>query len=168
MAAGTLVFAWGNPSRGDDALGPEFLVRMEAWLGASDRGRVVECLADFQLQPEHAIDIDGRALVLFVDACANCASPFSFSQVTVRRDPSFTSHAMTPGALLAAYEQVYARPAPPSYTLGHRFELGEALGSAAQRNLDAALAMAQTLLETPSPAAWDRMARDPERDLTGL
>jgi hydrogenase maturation protease len=170
MAAGTLVFAWGNPSRGDDALGLEFLVRIEAWLAATGRGRVAECLADFQLQPEHVIDLHGRALVLFVDACADCAPPFSFSRVTVERDPSFTFHSMTPGALLAAYAQVYARRAPPCYTLairGHCFELGEALGSAARCNLDAALALAQTLLETPSPAAWAQLAGDPERDLTG-
>jgi hydrogenase maturation protease len=171
MPAKTLVFAWGNPSRGDDALGPEFLVRMETWRAACGCDAAVEWLTDFQLQPEHATDLDGRDIVLFVDASATCAEPYLFSRVAVRRDSSFTSHAMTPGALLAAYEQLRKRPAPPGYALGirgHQFELGEAIGAAAQRNLDEALAFARTLLETPSPEHWDRMARNPGPESKGL
>jgi hydrogenase maturation protease len=171
VVAGKLVFAWGNPSRGDDALGPEFLVRMAASRAESGRCDVVELLTDFQLQPEHATDLHGRDLVLFVDASIACPPPFTFARVAVRRDSSFTSHALTPGALLAAYEQVYGRPPPPCYALairGYRFELGEGIGATAMHNLDAALAFARTLLEAPFPAVWDRMADQPEPQPRGL
>ena len=89
----------------------------------------------------------------------------------MRRDTSFTSHAMTPGALLAAFEEVHARRPPRCYALairGHRFELGEGIGVAASRNLDAALDFARALLETPTPAAWDRMAGEPAPRFAGL
>lgn len=171
MVRPALVFAWGNPSRGDDALGPAFLARTAAWLDAHGRGDAVELLTDFQLQPEHAMDLVGRACVLFVDASVAGPSPFSFARVPARRDASFTSHAMTPGALLAAFEEVYARPAPPCYALairGHRFELGEGIGAVASQNLVAALDFARTLLETPTPAVWDRMAGELEPRHAGL
>ena len=55
-----VVLAWGNPSRGDDALGPEFLRAAE---GIAPRGGPsVEFVTDFQLQPEHALDVAGRDL----------------------------------------------------------------------------------------------------------
>ena len=150
-----LVLAWGNPSRGDDALGPELAARLEA------AGAAAEILTDFQLQPEHATDLDARALVLFVDASASCPAPFSFARVAAARDASFTSHAMSPAALLAAYEAVFARAPPPAYALairGERFELGEPIGEGARRGLDAATAFALRLLGEPDPAAWDRLA----------
>ena len=58
-----LIFTWGNPSRGDDALGPAMydLLQNEDISG-------VDLLTDFQLQIEHAIDLEGRERVLFVDA----------------------------------------------------------------------------------------------------
>ena len=52
MADSVLVFGWGNPSRGDDALGPLFVDAVEAMKLPG-----VECLTDFQLQVEHALDL---------------------------------------------------------------------------------------------------------------
>ena len=62
MTEPLLVFGWGNPSRGDDALGPLFVERIEALELPG-----VSCLTDFQLQVEHALDIQDRRQVLFVD-----------------------------------------------------------------------------------------------------
>jgi hydrogenase maturation protease len=155
------VFAWGNPSRGDDALGPTFLARLAPWIGERGRGNTIELLTDFQLQPEHATDLDGRALALFVDASSSGPSPFSFTRVALRRDASFTSHALTPGALLAAFQQVFWRPAPPVYALairGERFELGEDISVNALRNLEAAIEFARRLLDTPSAETWHERA----------
>ena len=45
-----LLLAVGNPSRGDDALGPLLLDRLEADLTDAIAARRVELLADFQLQ----------------------------------------------------------------------------------------------------------------------
>ncbi len=58
-----VVFAVGNPSRGDDALGPLLM----AWLEQQARPGV-QLVGDFQLQIEHALDLEGHPLALFIDA----------------------------------------------------------------------------------------------------
>jgi hydrogenase maturation protease len=146
-----LVFAWGNPSRGDDALGPELLE------GLGERPGV-ERLTDFQLQPEHVTDVHGRRLVLFVDAAVAVSPPFQLRRLHPRRDASFTSHAMTPEALLSAYRDVYDSEPPPCYLLairGEDFELGQPLGEAAGRHLARALSLVDSLLRDPAEEAWD-------------
>ncbi len=144
MTAATLVFGWGNASRGDDALGPLFVERLRALALPG-----VECLDDYQLQPEHALDLVGRTRVLFVDASVSCAAPFEVSALQPQRDASFSSHAMSPAALLQAYVDVHGAMPPPATLLairGERFELGETMGEAARANLDAALSWAQGFL----------------------
>ncbi len=146
MTPPILVFAWGNPSRGDDALGPLFAERIEA-LGLPG----VECLTDFQLQVEHALDLGGRHRVLFVDAAIGCDAPFRISNMTPARDTSFTSHAMTPQAVLQACLDIDI--APPPCTLleieGELFELGAPLSSMALQHLDDALKWAADWLIDP-------------------
>ncbi len=141
-----LVFGYGNPGRGDDALGPAFVERLEQadTAVAGD----IECLTDMQLQVEHVTDLCGRAMLLFVDADASCPPPFRLSRIHAERDGSYTSHAMSPGALLYAYRQVYGAEAPPAYLLrirGYGFALGEPLGRQAAANLEAAMALADRL-----------------------
>lgn len=137
MTAPLLVFGWGNASRGDDALGPMFVERLRALALPG-----VELLDDYQLQPEHALDLAGRERVLFVDASLACAAPFEVSPLQPQRDASFSSHAMSPAALLQAYVDVHGIAPPPATLLairGERFELGEPVSPAAQRHLEAAL-----------------------------
>ena len=137
MSAPILIFSWGNPSRGDDALGPLFAERV---LSLNYPG--VECLTDFQLQVEHALDLQGRERVLFVDASFSAPPPFSISPISPDRDASFTTHAMTPQAILHTYCQLESQPPPPAWLLairGESFELGESLSPAAKRNLAEAL-----------------------------
>ena len=134
MAAPLLVFAVGNESRGDDALAP-LLVRQLQAEGISDHVEVIE---DYQLQVEHATDLFGRKAVLFVDADMACDAPYHLSKITAARDDSYTSHAMTPSALLHTYRQVYGSEAPASFLLrirGYGFELGERLSDEAASNL---------------------------------
>jgi hydrogenase maturation protease len=154
MQAPTLIFAWGNPSRGDDALGPEFLRRIEPLAGEG-----VELVTDFQLQVEHAVDIARRELVLFVDASTDCAPPFALSRVGAQRHLTFTTHAMSPAAVLHVYRAVTGKEPPPTYLLairGERFELGEDLSASAREHLHAALEFAARLLSERSAEAWDR------------
>jgi hydrogenase maturation protease len=144
VTAPILVFGWGNPSRGDDALGPLFVERIEA-LGLPG----VECLTDFQLQVEHALDLRGRRAVLFVDASVSATAPFDVSEIEARADASFSSHALSPQAVLQVYAEIDDEAPPPSLLLairGHRFELGEPLSSAAKTHLDAATAWAHEWL----------------------
>ncbi|OIQ71932.1 hypothetical protein GALL_464450 [mine drainage metagenome] len=78
------------------------------------------------------------------------------------RDDSYTTHELSPGAVLQVFQQVEgAAPPPSSYILsvrGERFDLGEPLSPGAEAHLEAAWAFLQGLLEDPRPAAWaDRL-----------
>jgi hydrogenase maturation protease len=142
MTAPILVFGWGNPSRGDDALGPMFVERL-AVLALPG----VECLTDFQLQVEHALDLQGRRRVLFVDASVNAAPPFAVDAIGPEHHASFTTHALSPGAVLQVYGDLHGGEPPPCWLLairGEHFELGEPISAGAEQNLDAALAWVTT------------------------
>jgi hydrogenase maturation protease len=131
-----LVIAIGNPSRGDDALGPLAAERIEA-MNLPD----VEVLVDFQLQVEHSLDLAGRRCVLFIDASASLDEPYVLAPVEPRCDASFTSHALAPSAVLFNFQQLIGEP-PPAWVLairGQSFELGEGLSAPAAQALDAAL-----------------------------
>jgi hydrogenase maturation protease len=132
-----LVLAVGNPSRGDDALGPLLVERLQA-LDLPD----VELLTDFQLQVEYVLDLHGRQSVVFVDAAASGPAPYTFSAIGPADDSSYSSHALSPQALLAAYVRHYATPPPSAFLLavqGYDFELGQALSPDGAKNLEAAL-----------------------------
>ncbi len=144
MTAPTLVFGWGNPSRGDDALGPLFVERIEALQLPG-----VECLTDFQLQVEHALDIENRRRTLFVDASFDAAPPFAVRLLDAARDVSFTTHAMTPEAVMHVYVELHDEAPAPCTLLairGESFELGAEISPAAASHLDAALAWARKWL----------------------
>ena len=150
--APTLVFAWGNPGRGDDALGPLFAEAIEALALPG-----VECLCDFQLQVEHALDLRARARVLFVDAALDGAIevglPFQLTRLAPARDASFTTHAMSPRALLQVYSQLEGQAPPPSWLLAIRgvaWDLGLPPSAAALAHLDAALDWARGWLSGPA------------------
>jgi len=134
----TLVIGIGNPSRGDDALGPLALERLAAM-----RLPRVELLTDFQLQVEHALDLAGRTEVIFVDASVAAQAPYEFASVLAAADTSATTHALSPAAVLDTCRRVVGPP-PAAHVLairGYAFELGEPLSADARRNLDAAVAM---------------------------
>lgn len=136
-----LVLGVGNPSRGDDALGPLFVEQAGLALAGEVASGEVELLTDFQLQIEHALDLTGRARVVFVDASVRAAPPFEFSRVAPRGDSSCSTHAMSPEAVLATHQGLVGEP-PESWVLairGERFELGEPLSDRARAHLDAAL-----------------------------
>ncbi len=136
--APVLVLAIGNPSRGDDALGP---LAAQALAELALPG--VEVLTDFQLQVEHALDLLGRHLVVFIDAAASGAAPFELRPLQPAADASHTSHSLSPAAVLDAYRRLAAAEPPAAQLLairGHDFELGAPLTDAASANLQAALA----------------------------
>lgn len=149
MTLPLLVFGIGNESRGDDALAPLLVRGLEAWVGEAGLAERVELVEDYQLQVEHITDLEAREAVLFVDADVSGPPPFGLAAITADHDHSYTSHAMTPFALLHAYRQVYGGNAPPCFLLrvrGYGFELGDTLSDAAAENLAAATAAAQNWL----------------------
>ena len=141
-----LVFGWGNLSRGDDALGPLCLERLRA---AGTLAGEADFLDDYQLQVEHALDLVGRQRVLFVDAGCQGNAPFEVSRLRALRDASFTTHAMSPQALMQVYCDLQGEAAPPCTLLtirGERFGLGEAPSPRALDHLGAAVQWARSWL----------------------
>lgn len=145
-----LIFTYGNPSRGDDGLGPAMFDLLEDFLRKHQTSDKVELLTDYQLQIEHAVDLEHRDCVLFVDASMSASAPFEFQQLQAERDESYSTHAMNPAAVLAVYQQVNRSDHPPAFMLtirGYEFDLGEGLSEQAEMNLEQAYEFIRELLE---------------------
>ena len=146
-----LVFTYGNPSRGDDALGPEMYDRLE--LLQSQHGKLdnVDLLTDYQLQIEHAVDFEHRDVILFIDASVSVSAPFSFVRLYPEQDESYSTHSMSPAAVLSVYSQINNRQPADAYLLtirGYEFDLGEGLSEQAEVNLNHAFEFVIGLLKT--------------------
>jgi len=144
-----LVFALGNPARGDDALGP-LLAKTIQW------GYGVKLIVDYQLQLEHALELKNRELALCIDAATNIPAPFSFYPVAPDPALAHTTHALPPPALLQVAVNIGITP-PPCFVLGvagESFTLGEGLSEAAKDNLQQARRFLDKLQLRPYPNAW--------------
>lgn len=154
-----IIFGYGNPSRGDDALGPALLARLAQ---QPKKGTGIARLAlveAIQLQLEHALELFGQDLVLFIDASISGPVPFGFHRLAAEQDTSFTTHALSPAELLHVYEQIGQGRAPPSYQLsvrGEDFSLGAPLSAPAKRHLEEAYAFVRMLCAVPQAVAWER------------
>lgn len=150
MTQPVLLLAVGNPSRGDDGLGPRLAELAEA---ANLPG--VEVIVDFQLQVEHALDLVGRERVIFIDAGTGTQSPFEFRRVRPAAEFLHTSHALSPEAVLATFLRVRDEPPPECWLLcirGERFALGEGLSEEAELRLDVAWLALRRLFERAEAA----------------
>jgi hydrogenase maturation protease len=156
-----VIFGFGNPGRGDDALGPDLLqrfVRQDEIKESVAGCRLVEAI---QLQIEHALDLFDCDLALFVDASITGPAPYAFRRLHAQRDVSYTSHAVSPAALLQVYETISGYPAPPAYQLtmlGKSFELDAPLSEQAEGHLDAAYQFLLHLCAEPNVARWELLA----------
>ncbi|MGR9054222.1 MAG: hydrogenase maturation protease [Gammaproteobacteria bacterium] len=148
-----LIFGYGNVSRGDDALGPLLLEYIEQHADLAG----IELLTDFQLQIEHALDLVGRELVLFVDASVVNGKAVELTRLTPIADKSYTSHAMSPAAVLQVYTEINKAVPPPSFLLGiegRHFELGTSLSPEASKHLQLASSLVEDLLRHPELSYW--------------
>ncbi|MTD34148.1 hydrogenase maturation protease [Paludibacterium denitrificans] len=135
-----LVIGIGNPSRGDDAIGPLLAERLQRWL-AEHAINHVEVLSDFQLNIEQVLDLAGRQRVLFIDASVNSATPFACERVSPIDSSHYSTHSVLPQQLLALYQRLMQQPAPPTELLtiqGEAFELGQPPSDMAQAGMAAA------------------------------
>lgn len=133
----TLMVAIGNDGRQDDGLGWAFARAVRA------RGRFDgEVVFRYQLQVEDAELIKDFKTVLFVDAWkTNEAAPFFCAPCTAEATTSFSTHSLSPQALLHLCLTLYDA-LPAAYQLGIRgtsWELELELSAAGRNNLDAAL-----------------------------
>ena len=146
-----VVFGWGNDARGDDALGVLLLRRI------ADAFPEVEAIEDYQLQIEHALDLEGADVALFIDASRGLTTPFAFYEIAASAAPTPTTHALSPQAVLDVYAKVRCKTPPPAFVLalrGESFELGEDLSPAGVEALEAATAFCETLLAARALGAW--------------
>ena len=153
MTKPVLVFGYGNLRRGDDALGVLVVEHIEARFDLTN----IDLLTDFQLQIEHALDLEDRELVIFVDASVKGDTAFEFTQLQPVRDLSHTTHAMSPAAILDVYQNTKKQTPPPCFLLAigaDSFELGDGLSANASRNLSKASEFIETLLNNQTLTFW--------------
>lgn len=168
MKAPVVVFGIGNRSRGDDALGPILLDRLRDWAAVHGLSGQFELLEAYQLNVENALDLEGRRLALFVDACRRAGAPVAFGAVGAANGFAGPStHALAPEAVLGVYARLEGEAPPPAFVLavrGEGFELGAGLTEAAQESLEDAWVWLRLLAHSPGHAEWQTMAamaRDP-------
>ncbi|OWW22135.1 hydrogenase maturation protease [Noviherbaspirillum denitrificans] len=163
MIAPTLIIGYGNPSRGDDALGPMAVEAIGKLAASRPEWGEVEVVTDFQLQIEFVTDLAGRERIVFIDAAASGIGPFSFAPLLPKQDASFTTHALSPATLLAVYRDFHDEDAPPAFLLGIRgydFDLGIPLSPQAESNLSAAIGMIEDWLSgSKGPASVENQKK---------
>jgi len=152
----TTIFAWGNPSRGDDAAGP--------WLAEAllrSKHTDVLLVEDFQLHVEHLLDCRAAELLLFLDARTDPEPGVLFREVTAVETLSHTSHALTPTELLGYYSRTFrGELPPPAFELtvaGRCFELGSPMSTGTLQECQQAADFINRLLERPEPRAWRQL-----------
>ena len=139
-AAPLLIFGYGNPARGDDALGSALIARL-AKRPAGPGMPPFALLTDFQPQVEHTLDLQDRRQVVFVDADATLEVPFRFTPLRPEPGFGYTTHALHPGALLTLWKHISPLPPPSCFLLairGYGFALGAPLSRRARANLEQA------------------------------
>ena len=163
MQAGVAVFAIGNRSRGDDAIGPLLLERLELWLEARGKADEFELIDDYQLQIEHALDLQGKRLLLFIDAGCGTPAPFRFYSIdSTSAAATSSTHELPPEGVLDVYRQFEGAAPPPSFVLcvrGERFHLGEGLSGAATAYAESAWLHLQRLCLRPDANFWSDIAQ---------
>ncbi|MBE9608770.1 Ni/Fe hydrogenase [Chitinilyticum piscinae] len=140
MTAPILFFGYGNPARGDDALGPLLAARLADWLGKQGLQEQVEVLEDFQLSPEHACDLYDRHLLILADASLRISEPCRCSLLAPVAPACWASHAATPAELLWYADTLLGIRIPHAILIelqGNTFELGSGLSQAGKQALEA-------------------------------
>jgi hydrogenase maturation protease len=142
--APVLIIGFGNPLRGDDAVGSRLIQALEGRLPAG-----VETLAVHQLTPELAARIAAARAVAFVDA-ASAEEPAVLRPLEVPATSAVPpGHVYTPASLLQLARQAFG-VAPPAWLLtlpAAAFEFGAALSPPAARGVDAGRVLLEAWLD---------------------
>lgn len=147
------LFTWGNPSRGDDAIGPILHQIIELFIEQFSL-KQIQLIEDFQLQPEHICDISGDACIIFIDASCQGDAPYQITEVHAAENIGYSSHALSPSALLTLYQQTQHKPSPPAFMVsvrGYNFDLGAPLSKQAEENIELVMQFLKELLLCQDP-----------------
>ena len=142
-----VIFAWGNISRGDDGIGP----RMAGYLLGLSNPRI-DVIEDHQLNIEHVTDIREGTPVLFIDASVSLQEGYQVERLQPSDDGNFSTHAISPAALLNVYCETMEQPAPEAFLLhiaGRHFGLGDDLSPESEDSIAAAWAFLKDVLDGP-------------------
>jgi len=132
----TLIIGYGNPLRGDDAVGYLAAERLLQRIHDPD----IEVLAVQQLTPELMEPVSQADRVIFIDASAE-GEPGTILATPVESDPApgpALTHFATPGALLAGVQALYEK-APAAMLIciaGRDFAIGDRLSEPVQLALE--------------------------------
>jgi hydrogenase maturation protease len=146
-----LIQAIGNPSRGDDALGPLLIEQTETWwdLEKSQTPLSLEFEWAYQLQIEQCEQWSHFDQIIVIDAHCNLAADKTFEWTELKPLPELSdiglisSHQVGPEAILTLNHYHYPQQNPRVFLLGVRgidFDLKEELSAEAQVSLISALA----------------------------
>ena len=127
-----LILAIGNPARGDDGLGPQFLCELKKQNIESPHFRW-----SYQLNIEDAEQFSHFKKILIVDAQKDGDLPFNFETVLPSETCHFSSHILLPQNVLALTVYLYNKQ-PEVYLLaitGSDFHFSEQLSTLAHANL---------------------------------
>ena len=141
-----LLIGFGNPARADDGLGPALAEKIES-KNISD----VTVESDYQLTIEDSAQVAQHDIVIFADASANGAEPFSFERIEAKCSDSFSTHSVEPAHIMALAETLFGSKAR-GFILGIRgYEFNsfsEGLTDKAKANLQKAACFVEGLLKT--------------------
>ena len=134
----TLLIVIGNSARSDDGLGWAFLDQLKEL--NCFKGEMMSC---YQLQVEDAEMISHYPRVIFIDAFEGQLNhPFEWETTKALNDFTFTTHALTPEAVLFLCNDLYQK-FPKAFTLkiqGEDWDLKIGLSELAKENLKKAVA----------------------------
>lgn len=141
-----LVYGIGNVGRQDDGVGPMLVER----LAATGCRAAVTFESGYQLAPEDALLLSAHQCVLFIDATVaqDAPAPYAVDSVVPASEVSFTSHALSAGALLTLCRRLYGC-APHAYSLAipaYSFDINADVSPQAAENLESAFADLSNLL----------------------
>lgn len=134
------IVALGNDCRGDDALGPLLIERLQTHFdfpGIDYSWHYLLCIED-------ALDLPCYAHVLFIDASVKQQTVFEIQPLQASLTANMSSHALTPAELLQVYIQHVrdsTQTSPEVWLLqvqACQFELGSALSHTARHALEEA------------------------------
>jgi len=125
--------------------------------GRNIRWPEFELVTDFQLQVEHSVDLEGRDLALFITQRV-LSEPISVFPFNRRQDARYTTHEMSPQAVLHVYEQVYQRRPPliPAVRLRGKASNWRTAEPGGGENRDAALACWYIVFQ-PNVKVWQTL-----------
>lgn len=178
----TYIFV-GNPSRGDDGIGPALFQQMERWLNQqytnqtektdiiSNNIQLIEC---FQLEPELCCDIENSTALMIIDASIidspyPCLEMLADSPQDSPQDSPVWTHAISPASLLTLFKKIYKKPPPPTYLLhipGEQFDLGTSLSKSVEEHQIYCLSFLQQCGLANSPKDLQRIALNNTIDLS--